>query len=149
MTVYELSCDRAAMQGISVREEVTPYAIKGLYYEDEDTKVVAISNRLETEVEKNAVLFEERGHGIRGGNILFGGYDQVMKRKIELEGKGHGYAIGVPIRKLTALLKRGLYFSEIAEELCVTEKYVTEAVDYYITKGKLPRYNHCEDQYGY
>lgn len=101
--------------------------IKGLYYDG----VIAISDKLDTDAEKSAIIAEELGHHLTAsGNIL----DQSVpaNRKQELRGRIWAYNRLIGMEGILRAYKAGCRNRyETAEFLDVPESTLQEAVDYY------------------
>ena len=101
--------------------------IKGLYYDS----VIAISDKLDTDAERSAIIAEELGHHLTGvGNIL----DQSVpaNRKQELHGRVWAYNRLIGLEGILRAYKAGCQNRyETAGYLGVPENTLQEAVDYY------------------
>jgi hypothetical protein len=137
MTMFEALCAKGECQGIEVVMDRLPERLKGLYYEDENIKVVTLNCNLETDAERRCKLSEEYGHAIVGGNLISGDLDPIIKSKLEYRARGRGYYEIFSPDELYDGLKENETYYEIAEEFDVTESFVRDAIDYYISKGKI------------
>lgn len=128
MTTTELLRQQAADSGAEVIDwNFTSDRIKGLYCDG----VIAVSDRLRTSAEQNAILAEELGHHLTAAGCIL---DQSIteNRKQEFHGRIWAYnrLIG-----LTGILRayrsgcRNRY--EMAELLDVPEETLQEALNYY------------------
>lgn len=125
---YELLLLEAEQEGISVDEKY-PFTseLKGLYIE----KNIALSDRLDTSIEKACILAEELGHHYTStGDIL--DQSSASNRKQEARARLWGYRHMVTIDKLISAKRAGCRNAyEIAEHIGTTEEYLLEAIEKY------------------
>ena len=124
MTIYEELLEEASNNGLVVREKALSSS-DGLIYKNR----IAISDRLETSVEKACVLAEEIGHYHTAvGNIV--NLQDIENLKQEQKGRLHGYNRLIGLRGIISAFNAGCQNRyEVAEHLHVTEEYLQEAID--------------------
>ena len=129
MTIYEELLEEASNNGLVVREKALSSS-DGLIYKNR----IAISDRLETSVEKACVLAEEIGHYHTAvGNIV--NLQDIENLKQEQKGRLHGYNRIIGLRGIIDAFNAGCQSRhEIAEFLEVTEEFLQEAIDCYRDK---------------
>lgn len=129
MTIYEELLEEASNNGLVVREKALSSS-DGLIYKNR----IAISDRLETSVEKACVLAEEIGHYHTAvGNIV--NLQDIENLKQEQKGRLHGYNRIIGLRGIIDAFNAGCQSRhEIAEFLEVTEEFLQEAIDCYTGK---------------
>ncbi|MEK4355143.1 ImmA/IrrE family metallo-endopeptidase [Paenibacillus sp. FSL R5-0475] len=108
--------------------------LKGLYV---DGVIILNPAAIHTTAEKNCILAEEIGHHHSSfGNIL----DQknIVKRKQEYYGKKWAYQKLVPLTSFVSAFNAGVRNRfEFAEHLGITERFLDNAISYYIEKHGL------------
>lgn len=146
LTVLEKLQDIAYLQNIEVDRFDLPKRIRGLYYEEGNYRSITINTNVNSVNEEVDVMAEEIGHSVIGGGDLFfpEGADPVIKQKAELRAKNYAYNLVLPAKKLLNALFEKWEMHEIAEEYCVTETFVNEAIESYKYKGLIPEYVYCE-----
>lgn len=129
MTIYEELLEEANNSGLVVREKALSSS-DGLIYKNR----IAISDRLETSVEKACVLAEEIGHYHTAvGDIV--DLQNIENLKQEQKGRLHGYNRMIGLRGIIDAFNAGCQSRhEIAEFLEVTEEFLQEAIDCYRDK---------------
>ena len=129
MTIYEELLEEASNNGLVVREKALSSS-DGLIYKNR----IAISDRLETSVEKACVLAEEIGHYHTAvGDIV--DLQNIENLKQEQKGRLHGYNRMIGLRGIIDAFNAGCQSRhEIAEFLEVTEEFLQEAIDCYRDK---------------
>lgn len=129
MTIYEELLEEASNNGLVVREKALSSS-DGLIYKNR----IAISDRLETTVEKACVLAEEIGHYHTAvGDIV--DLQNIENLKQEQKGRLHGYNRMIGLRGIIDAFNAGCQSRhEIAEFLEVTEEFLQEAIDCYRDK---------------
>lgn len=129
LTDYERLQDKARTHGLTVRE--FPFVfydglIKG--------RKIGIRKSIETSMQKADVLAEEMAHyRYNVGNIL----DQsiVENRKQEHQARGHAYDYRFGLPGIISAYNEGCRTKyEISEHLGVSEGFLEEAVQYYVSK---------------
>lgn len=133
MNIYEKLQEQACKEGIDI--DIVDYnfqsdRIKGLYCDG----MVAISNKIDTSVEKACVLAEEIGHYHTAvGDIT--DQSDVENRKQELKGRLWAYNQQIGLIGLVNAYKQGCHSRhEAAEYLGVTEEFFQDAIDRYRSK---------------
>lgn len=107
--------------------------IKGLYCDGS----IAISNRVETCVERACILAEELGHYHTSSGIILD-MESAVNQKQENSARLWAYNKMVTIEKIISAKEAGCCNRyEIAEHLCVTESFLQEAIDCYHSKYGL------------
>jgi len=128
--MYEKLLSEAEKEQLEIIFHPLHENIKGLYCDG----IIAINNNVSTTSEKTCVLAEELGHYYTStGDIL----DQSItkNRKQERQARAWAYMKLVPLVKLIAASKAGISnYPELAEYLNVTERFLTEALNYYKEK---------------
>ena len=142
LTILENLQDIAYLQNIEVGKYVLPEKVRGLYYEEGKFRSITINKIVDTIAEEVAVMAEEIGHSVIGGGDLFfpDGVEPVRRRKAELRAKDYAYNLVLPFKKLSRALEQSMDIWEIAEEFCVTEGFVYEAIESYRVKELLPQF---------
>ena len=121
---------KAEQNNIKVYDYKLTPDLKGLYFNGN----IAINEDIQTLAEKKCILAEELGHHFMNvGNIL----DQDNVVNIKQEKLGRSWAI----RKLVGITDLINAFNdnvrsryELAEYLDVTEEFIEDAIEYYISK---------------
>jgi len=107
--------------------------IKGLYCDGS----IAISNRVETCVEKACILAEELGHHHTSSGIILN-MESIANQKQENFARLWAYNKMVTIEKIISAKEAGCRNRyEIAEHINVTEPFLQEAIDCYRSKYGL------------
>lgn len=147
LTVLERLQDIAYLQNIEVGRYALPKKIRGLYYEEGNYRSITINSSVTTTNEEVDVMAEEIGHSVVGGGDLFfpDGADPGFKRKAEYRAKAYAYNLVLPARELIHAMKSEKEIYEIAEEFCVTECFVNEAIACYKCKGLIDNINIDEE----
>lgn len=132
MKTYEELQEIARQQGVDVIDNYTftSERIDGLYCDS----TVAISKKLETDVEKACVLAEELGHhNTACGDITE--QSNPSNRKQELHGRIIAYNNMVGLMGLISAYNNHCQnICETADFLGVTEKFLMESINYYKNK---------------
>jgi len=107
--------------------------IKGLYCDG----AIAISNHIDTCVERACILAEELGHFHTSSGIILN-MESAVNQKQENSARLWAYNKMVTIEKLISAKEAGCSNRyEIAEHLNVTESFLQEAIDCYRSKYGL------------
>lgn len=129
MTAYERLQDLAHSRGLTVKEAKFVFydgLIKG--------KTIGIRKSIDTQAEKADTLAEELSHSeLTVGNIL----DQTVpeNRKQEHKARLRAYKMRVGLDRIVEAIEMGCRNSyEASEYLEVSEKFFTEALEYYRQK---------------
>ena len=131
MNIYEKLQEQACKEGIDIVDyNFQSDRIKGLYCDG----MVAISNKIDTSVEKACVLAEEIGHYHTAvGDIT--DQSDVENRKQELKGRLWAYNQQIGLIGLVRAFEHGCQNRfEIAEYLEVTEEFLEECIECYRNK---------------
>lgn len=131
MNTLEKLQEQAREEGVDIIEyDFDSERIKGLYCDS----VIALSNDLETSVEKACVLAEELGHHYTSsGDIL--DLSAVSNRKQERVARLWAYNHRIGLRRLIDAFEHGCCNRhEIASFLDVTEDFLVGALDCYRQK---------------
>ena len=131
MNIYEKLQEQACKEGIDIVDyNFQSDRIKGLYCDG----MVAISNKIDTSVEKACVLAEEIGHYHTAvGDIT--NQSDVENRKQELKGRLWAYNQQIGLIGLVRAFEHGCQNRfEIAEYLEVTEEFLEECIECYRNK---------------
>ena len=131
MNTYEELQEQACKEGIDIVDyNFQSDRIKGLYCDG----MVAISNKIDTSVEKACVLAEEIGHYHTAvGDIT--DQSDVENRKQELKGRLWAYNQQIGLIGLVRAFEHGCQNRfEIAEYLEVTEEFLEECIECYRNK---------------
>ena len=131
MNIYEEMQDRAYNAGIDVVEYLfRNKTIKGLYCDG----TAAISNDIDTNVERACVLAEEMGHHFTSAGDIIDQAD-IQNRKQEFRARMWAYNELVGLVGIIDAYKNGCRNSyEVAEYLDVTEEFLNDALDAYRDK---------------
>lgn len=104
--------------------------IKGLYCNGS----IAISNHVETCIEKICILAEELGHHHTSSGMILN-IESAINQKQGNSARLLSYNKMVIIEKLIPAQEAGCHNRyEIAEPLCITEFFLQETIDYYHSK---------------
>lgn len=104
--------------------------VKGLL---SGNQIILNMKEIKSTAEFNCIVAEEIGHfNTASGDIL----DQknLVKRKVELQGKKWAYENLVPLKSLIAGFDQRLDRYELIDRLNVTEEFFSSAIDYYKQK---------------
>ena len=131
MNKYEKLLDKAYKAGIDV-DEGYPFngKLSGLYVDGN----IALSDKLETSVEKGCIMVEELGHHYTtAGDIT--DLSKTENRKQEHQARLWAYNEHIWLKGLIAAYEHGCHNSfEIAEYLEVTEEFLQECICCYREK---------------
>ncbi len=128
--MYETLLDEAHKERVEVVSLSLAGNIKGLYHDN----VIAINSNLQTTAEKACILAEELGHYHTSvGDIL--DQSMLMNRKQEQRARRWGYERMVPLNKLLAAYRAGVYSPiDLADHLNITPRYLQAAIQHYLQK---------------
>lgn len=130
---YEQLVHEAYINQISVYEEIMKPRIKGLYSDN----IIWINKSIFSITEKKCVLGEELGHHYTSsGDILE--QNSIVNRKQELRARRWAYNKLVPLEMIIVAHKSNVANKyELADFLNVTEEFLNDAVQWYISKYGL------------
>lgn len=120
-------------EGITLIELNFKGSAKGLYA----NKVIALSNKLQTEANKNSILVEELGHHFTSyGNVL--DLSDIRNAKIERLARAWGYNRLIKVSDFIDAFKDGVRNRyELAEYLSVNEDFLEATIKYFSEKYGL------------
>lgn len=124
---YNKLIDEVEKEGIEIIEMNLPKRVKALYGDN----IIALNEKLNTNAEITCTIAEELGHyHTSSGDIL--DQSKVSNRQQEKRARAWSYRKLVGITKLISAYKDGVRNKyELSEYLDVTEKFITEALNYY------------------
>ena len=115
--------------GIEIKEINFPLGQKGLFYQDDENKIIFISNLLSL-YEKRVAAVHELVHALLHENTgaLYLS-NTIWEDKVEYEARLYTSRLLIPKDKLIELLKMEYSIYDIAEEFQVTEELVRIAIE--------------------
>ncbi len=127
---YDILLREAKQHGVDVYEEPMTPTVKGLYADG----VIWINRSIPTATEKACILAEELGHHHTStGNII--DMNDLRNLKQERRARAWAYERLVPLSKIIQAYQNRITDQyELAEYLGVTEQFLQQAIDYYLTK---------------
>lgn len=130
---YEQLVHEAYINQVSVYEEIMIPRIKGLYSDN----IIWINKSIFSITEKKCVLGEELGHHYTSsGDILE--QNSIVNRKQELRARRWAYNKLVPLEMIIRAHQSNIANKyELADFLNVTEEFLNDAVQWYISKYGL------------
>lgn len=130
---YEQLIHEAYTDQVSVSEEIMQPRIKGLYSDN----VIWINKSIISITEKKCVLGEELGHHYTSsGDILE--QNNIVNRKQELRARRWAYNKLIPLEMFIRAHQSNIANTyELADFLNVTEDFLNDAVQWYISKYGL------------
>jgi len=115
--------------GIEIKEINFPLGQKGLFYQDDENKIIFISNLLSL-YEKRVAAVHELVHALlheSTGALYLS--NTIWEDKVEYEARLYTSRLLIPKDKLIELLKMEYSIYDIAEEFQVTEELVRIAIE--------------------
>jgi Zn-dependent peptidase ImmA (M78 family) len=115
--------------GIEIKEINFPLGQKGLFYQDDENKIIFISNLLSL-YEKRVAAVHELVHALLHENTgaLYLS-NTIWEDKVEYEARLYTSRLLIPKDKLIELLKMEYSIYDIAEEFQVTEELLRVAIE--------------------
>jgi len=115
--------------GIEIKEINFPLGQKGLFYQDDENKIIFISNLLSL-YEKRVAAVHELVHALLHENTgaLYLS-NTIWEDKVEYEARLYTSRLLIPKDKLIELLRMEYSIYDIAEEFQVTEELVRVAIE--------------------
>jgi len=115
--------------GIEIKEINFPLGQKGLFYQDDENKIIFISNLLSL-YEKRVAAVHELVHALLHENTgaLYLS-NTIREDKVEYEARLYTSRLLIPKDKLIELLKMEYSIYDIAEEFQVTEELLRVAIE--------------------
>lgn len=127
MNRFESLLQQASDDGVAVYE-IPMIGHDGLYGDN----TILLNSDLKTTAEKTCILAEELGHHYTAAGDITG--TSAVARKQERIGRKCAYEQLVPINDLAAALRICRSKFEIAEQLDVTEEFLSDAIEYYFQR---------------
>lgn len=132
---YEDLLEIAEKEGVNVVEFEFTSDIKGLYCDG----MIAITTSADGDIERKCILAEELGHYFSNIGDITG------DKKQELRGRKWGYEALICLEDIVDAVVGGCeYLADLAEQLGITEQYLSEALSYFSRK-----YGDCVEVNGY